>query len=117
MSSDNQASKRRICFDRIISNFVRDATVKLRLPPSPCASPKPNPKFGNPNALLTSAEAAEVLAIAKHTLENWRTTGERALPFVRIGNQVRYRMSELETFVEANTFGSTSEYGERPCKR
>jgi excisionase family DNA binding protein len=49
--------------------------------------------------LLTPAEASALLGVPEKTLANWRTerTGPLAL---RIGVHVRYRLSDLEAWIE-----------------
>ncbi|GIZ54062.1 helix-turn-helix domain-containing protein [Noviherbaspirillum aridicola] len=53
--------------------------------------------------LVPPGEAAEILETTIQTLANWRNTGRYALPYVKIGRLVRYRMSDLEAFIEART--------------
>lgn len=55
---------------------------------------------GNPG-LLTEQQAAEYLAIAAGTLSVWRSTGRYALPFVKVGHKVRYRQSDLDTWIKS----------------
>ena len=51
--------------------------------------------------LLTEQEAANYLAIAPGTLAVWRSTGRYALIFVKIGHKVRYRQSDLDTWIKS----------------
>jgi hypothetical protein len=52
--------------------------------------------------LLTDIEAGPVLGgVAPQTMRVWRVTG-RGPDFVRVGRKVRYRMQDLEAFLEAN---------------
>lgn len=51
--------------------------------------------------LLTRAEAAEVLGISPSTLANWACTKKFSLPYFRVGRSVRYRQSDLDTFVQS----------------
>ena len=53
--------------------------------------------------LLTTAEAAAMLHIKQGTLEVWRVNKRYALPFVRVGRNIRYRRSDLLRFVEQRT--------------
>lgn len=53
--------------------------------------------------LITTAEMAQLLGVSPNTLEVWRSTGRYALPFVKIGRNVRYRKSAASKFIEANT--------------
>lgn len=52
-------------------------------------------------ALLTEQQAAEYLSIAPGTLSVWRSTGRYCLPFVKIGHTVRYRLSDLNAWIDA----------------
>lgn len=56
--------------------------------------------------LLTTKEAAEVLNLSEQTLRNWRSTGLVKVPYVELGSAVRYRVSDLEKYIERNTVGS-----------
>ena len=67
---------------------------------SPAASPPP--------AALTTPEAAAYLSIQPATLEQWRWNG-RGPRFVKIGRSVRYRISDLDEFLNARVFSSTTE--------
>jgi hypothetical protein len=60
--------------------------------------------------LLNAAAAATYLKIAKQTLAIWRLSG-RGPAFVKIGRRVAYRKAELDKYVEAHTYSSTSQYG------
>jgi excisionase family DNA binding protein len=55
------------------------------------------------NDLLDDGAAAEFLNISAGTLSVWRSTGRYALPFVKIGRNVRYRLSDLEAWIEQRT--------------
>lgn len=56
-----------------------------------------------PKELLSEREAAEYLAISPATLRTWRCIGQPTLPFVRVGGAIRYRRSDLESWVEERT--------------
>lgn len=59
------------------------------------------------NKLLTTDEAAAFLSVSKAFLERDRWAGAR-ITFVRVGSRaVRYRLSDLEAFLEAQTATST----------
>ena len=64
---------------------------------------------GNPG-LLTEQEAAEYLKISPGTLSVWRSTGRYALPFVKVGHKVRYRISDLNLWINSRerASGATS---------
>lgn len=63
-----------------------------------------------PTRLLTAEEAAEFLGIAHQTLSVWRSTGRYDLPYIKVGRNVRYRLSDLEAFLAANTVTHTGEF-------
>jgi excisionase family DNA binding protein len=58
--------------------------------------------------LLTRIQAAEYLGVRAGTLASWACTGRQALPFIRVGNRIRYRRSDLEAFLEASTVRPTA---------
>lgn len=59
-------------------------------------------------ALLTTPEAADYLRIKPATMEQnrWNGTGCR---FVKIGRNVRYRLEDLDAFINERVYGSTTE--------
>lgn len=61
------------------------------------------------NRLLTTAEAAKFLGVSKAFLERDRWAGAR-VQFIKIGSRaVRYRLSDLENYIERQVRRSTSE--------
>lgn len=59
--------------------------------------------------LLTTAEAAQHLTVSKAFLERDRWAGAR-IPFIKIGSRaVRYRMSDLNAFLDRQVRSSTSQ--------
>lgn len=59
--------------------------------------------------LLTTKETAELLGLGKSTLEQDRIYGRLGLPFVRLGRSVRYRRSDVESYLQnLKAFTSTS---------
>ena len=54
-------------------------------------------------ALLDEREAAEILDVAPGTLSVWRSTGRYKIPFIKIGHLVRYRRTDLESWLESRT--------------
>lgn len=57
---------------------------------------------------LKTEEAAEILQVKPATLEQWRWNG-KGPRFVKMGRAVRYRKADLDAFIEARVFGSTTE--------
>ncbi len=53
--------------------------------------------------LLSRKEAANLLGIKAGTLEVWASTRRYELPFVKVGRLVKYRLSDLQAFVEERT--------------
>lgn len=63
--------------------------------------------------LLTTREAASILGVSKAFLERDRWAGAR-IPFIKLGSRaVRYRLEDLETYVQAQVRRSTSDMGVR----
>lgn len=61
--------------------------------------------------LLNTTQAAEYLTVSKAFLERDRWAGAR-IPFVKIGTRsVRYRVSDLEAYLESQVRLSTSDQG------
>lgn len=61
--------------------------------------------------LLTTAEAARYLGMSKAFLERDRWAGAR-IPFIRVGSRsVRYRVADLETYLNNQRRRSTSDGG------
>jgi excisionase family DNA binding protein len=61
------------------------------------------------NRLITTKEAAQYLGVSAAFLERDRWAGAR-IPFIRVGSRaVRYRTSDLETYVSTRERRSTSE--------
>ena len=63
--------------------------------------------------LLNDEQAAAVLNIKPNTLAVWRSTKRYPLPFVKIGACVRYRLTDLEAFIEANLAGGIGGYDDK----
>lgn len=63
--------------------------------------------------LLNTADAADYLGVSKAFLERDRWAGAR-IPFIKVGTRaVRYRFSDLTTYIDAQTRSSTSDPGLR----
>lgn len=60
--------------------------------------------------LLTSQQAAEYLNLSTAFLERDRWAGAR-VPFIKVGTRsIRYRIEDLQRFIESRVMRSTSEY-------
>lgn len=55
---------------------------------------------------MTQTELAERWRISEATLERWRTESNGPV-FLKLGNQVRYRVQDVEAFEEVALRGST----------
>lgn len=63
-----------------------------------------------PVMLLTERQAAEVLGLTPRTLQQHRFHGDGP-QFVRLtARAIRYRMIDIESFIEARLHSSTAEY-------
>jgi excisionase family DNA binding protein len=58
--------------------------------------------------LLTRDQAAKYLGVKPQTLAAWLCRRRYPLPVVRVGRLVRYRLSDLEAFLDARTVGTES---------
>lgn len=74
-------------------------------PVAPPTSTSP-PLVPSPN--LNTKDAATFLSVQPSTLEQWRWNG-RGPKFVKLNRSVVYRMADLEAFLEARVFHSTTE--------
>jgi excisionase family DNA binding protein len=54
-----------------------------------------------PSLLLDTEQAAAHLGVTVGTLNVWRSTGRHQLPYLKIGRNVRYRLSDLDVWLEA----------------
>ena len=57
--------------------------------------------------LLSDKEATKYLGLADGTLSVWRSTGRYQIPFIKIGANVRYRCSALDSWLDSRTQNST----------
>ena len=67
------------------------------------------PKLGT-SRLLTTEQAASVLALSPRALEAWRLQG-RGPRYVKLSRAVRYRPEDLASWIESGLRQSTSERG------
>lgn len=59
--------------------------------------------------LLTTKEAARLLAVSQAFLERDRWAGAK-IPFIKVGNRaVRYRLTDLSTFLDSRVSSSTTQ--------
>jgi excisionase family DNA binding protein len=58
------------------------------------------------SSLLTRREAAAFLGVKEQTLAVWATTRRYHLPMVKVGSLCRYRLADLEAFLQSRTVGA-----------
>jgi len=56
----------------------------------------------NSTKILNRKEAAEFLGLQENTLAVWATTKRYKLPYIKVGRLVKYRLSDLQAFLENN---------------
>ena len=60
--------------------------------------------------LLSTKQASDFLGINDKSLANSRYTGTgMQIPYIKLGNIVRYRQSDLQNYIDDNTFSHTGE--------
>jgi len=60
--------------------------------------------------LFDTNQASKLLGIKSKSLANSRHTGTGLqIPFIKLGNLVRYKLSDLQSYIEDNTFNHTGE--------
>ncbi len=69
---------------------------------------KVTPIRGDDLTLIDNKQAADILGVNYLTLQNWRSTG-KSPRYVKVGRNVRYRISELKAWLEAQTRNHTGE--------
>ena len=58
------------------------------------------------NDLIDANQAAQLLHVTPGTLAVWRSSGRYSIPFVKCGRCVRYRLSDLNAWIESRTQSS-----------
>jgi excisionase family DNA binding protein len=58
--------------------------------------------------LLSREEAAAILGCKPQTLAKWASDGDFSLPMVKVGRLAKYRLADVEAFIERNTFSAGS---------
>ena len=59
--------------------------------------------------LLNEYQAAEMLGCSVHKMQKDRRTGS-PIPFVKIGRSVRYKITDIQSYIENQSYTSTSQY-------
>jgi len=55
---------------------------------------------------INETDASKVLGLKATTLCNWRVTGRYALPYVKAGRLVRYRVADLAAWIAKRRTGA-----------
>lgn len=58
--------------------------------------------------LLTRAEAAAFLGLKEQTLATWASQKRYNLKYIKAGRCVRYRVRDLEAFLDSQTVGAAA---------
>ena len=58
--------------------------------------------------LLTADEVSDILGITPTTLSVWRSTKRYQLPWVKVGGRIRYRLIDVQKFIESRIRGSSN---------
>ncbi|MBM9616647.1 helix-turn-helix domain-containing protein [Desulfobulbus rhabdoformis] len=66
-------------------------------------SSKQNLQAAIQNKLLTPEEAAPLVGVTVGTLQVWRSTNRYPLKYVKAGRLVRYRLEDIQSFIESRT--------------
>lgn len=61
----------------------------------------------DPDALLTEVQVGQLLGLSIRTLQAWRAR-RAGPPFVQVGRAIRYRRSDVVSWIDANTMGSSA---------
>ncbi len=57
----------------------------------------------NINKLVSPKQTAEILCLKESTLSQYRWRGDKRLPWVKLGKSIRYKLSDIEAFIERCT--------------
>lgn len=68
-------------------------------------------ELNNNDKFLNEKELAKILNIKPETLRNWRWDGKGPI-YIKLGSNVRYRMSDVQDFLDGRIRKSTSDMGE-----
>ena len=53
--------------------------------------------------LVTPEIAAQHIGVKAGTMQMWRTTGRYAIPYIKVGKCVRYRLADLDAWLASRT--------------
>lgn len=72
------------------------------------ATEKVTPIRSDDLTTVDTQQAADILNVAVRTLSNWRSTG-KSPRYIKVGRCVRYRVSDLKAWMEAQARNHTGE--------
>ncbi len=55
------------------------------------------------NKLISAGKTAEILGLKESTLAQYRWRGDTRLPWVKMGKSIRYKLTDIEAYIEKNT--------------
>jgi excisionase family DNA binding protein len=58
--------------------------------------------------LFGNEAAAAYLGVTPRTLEVWRCTKRHQIPYIKVGRLVKYRQSDLDNWLAAQTVGAAA---------
>ena len=93
----------RQAWERVLVSQRTVAPERLPTPPQPVKPPPPR------KGMLTRQEAAEYLGVKPQTLATWHVTGRYRLPVVKVGRSARYRLQDLERWLQSRTVGEPTD--------
>ena len=67
----------------------------------------PNLTVAQPTELIDEVTLAARLGVSRSTLQSWRYAG-RGPRFIKLGRMVRYRNSDVDAYLHANTRGKVA---------
>jgi excisionase family DNA binding protein len=73
----------------------------------------PVPHYQPRCQLLTPQEAAAELGVSPGTLSIWRCAKRYPLKYIRVGSRIRYRLRDIEQFLESRVVNGGREAARR----
>ena len=66
--------------------------------------------FNEQSQMMTRKQASEYLGIKEQTLACWSSNNRYGLPYYKIGRKVKYKLEDLQNFIQRNQFGLGGDY-------
>jgi len=60
--------------------------------------------------IFTPPQTANYIGVTENTLSVWRCTKRYSIPYIKVGRLVKYRKSNLDTWLESRTHNSGGKY-------